>query len=166
MSTNFDGLALANRFKVVLDDGKIDLGYWSTAGGLDVSWELCQYRAGDTGNGRTYYPGFTKYSDIVLTRAACLDSQKVRAWLSDKSIKNSIAKSTGEIYLANSEGQMVMSWKLMAVMPLKWAVDKFDASASKVAIETLTLTHEGFLDDSATFDLTQYSPAGNGGLQG
>ncbi len=41
----------------------------------------------------------------------------------------------------------ISTWNLIAVMPLKWAVEKIDASTSVVALETLTLAHEGFLHD-------------------
>ncbi|WP_331730317.1 phage tail protein (plasmid) [Kitasatospora sp. NBC_00070] len=155
MPTTFDSLALANRFQVVLD-GEIDLGYWSTVSGLDVSWTLCEYRAGDAGNSRLFYPGATKYSDVQLTRAACADSQTVQRWLSSGSL--SLQKWSGTIYLGNTEAQSVMTWTLINVMPLKWAIEKFDANASKVAIETLTLVHEGFLADDRKFDPTVLKP--------
>jgi phage tail-like protein len=158
MSSNFDTLALANRFMVVLDT--IDLGYWASVSGLDVQWELCPYRAGDAGNQKIYFPGATKYSDIQLTRAACADSQKVQTWLSQRSCQKSVTKSSGTIYLGASDNTNLMQWQLVNVMPLKWSIDKFDASASKVAIETLTLAHEGFLADLSTYSLTGGPSAG------
>ncbi|WP_406191542.1 MULTISPECIES: phage tail protein [unclassified Streptomyces] len=148
---NLDQLALANRFKVVLEDNTVDLGYWSSASGLDVSWNLCEYRAGDSGNRRTYFPGSTKYSDIVLQRAACQDTMKVQDWLKNCSFANSRKRFTGTIELGDSENLKIASWDLVNVMPLKWAVEKFEASASKVAMETLTLVHEGFLSDETQF---------------
>ncbi|MEU9132735.1 phage tail protein [Kitasatospora sp. NPDC048540] len=155
--TTFDSLGLANRFQVKLDGAtNIDLGFWSTVGGLDVTWGLCEYRAGDSGNSRLYYPGSTKYSDIVLTRAACAQSQTVQDWLSQGSL--SLQKWSGTIYLGNTETQAIMTWTLINVMPLKWAIEKFDASASKVAIETLTLAHEGFLKDDTKFNSALLAP--------
>lgn len=152
----FDSLALANRFSVVLD-GDINLGYWSSVRGLDVTWNLCEYRAGDAANSRLFYPGSTKYSDIQLSRAACADSQTVQQWLTTCSI--STQKWSGTIYLANSEQQAVVSWNLYNVMPLSWKLETpLDASQSKVAIETLSLAHEGFLDDNRTFDSTLLTP--------
>lgn len=148
--SSFDTLALVNRFQVKMEND-IDLGFWSSVSGLDVTWGLAEYRAGDLGNSRMYFPGATKFTDIVLTRAACADTEKVRAWLSKQSIKASTKKSSGTIMLGSSENVAVMSWELKNVMPLKWAIEKFDASASKVAIETLTLAHEGFLDDETKF---------------
>jgi phage tail-like protein len=149
--TNFDTLAVANRFQVTIDDNTIDLGLWSSVSGLDVTWGLCEYRAGDAGNQRWFYPGSTKYSDIQLTRAACADTVTVQTWLSGLSKKSGTqaARTSGSIKLLSSDLTQgaVASWTLKNVMPLKWAIEKFDASQSKVALETLTLAHEGFLSD-------------------
>jgi phage tail-like protein len=149
--TNFDTLAVANRFQVTID-GTLDLGLWSSVSGLDVTWGLCEYRAGDAGNARWFYPGSTKYSDIQLTRAACADTMKVQQWLSTISISqngSTSSRSSGTINLLSADlsQQPVASWSLKNVMALKWAIEKFDASQSKVALETLTLAHEGFLND-------------------
>jgi phage tail-like protein len=43
-----------------------------------------------------------------------------------------------------------MSWELKGIVPTKWSITGFDASASKVATETLELAHHGFLDDETT----------------
>ncbi|MET7390778.1 phage tail protein [Streptomyces sp. NPDC005529] len=150
--SNLDQLALANRFKVVLEEDDIDLGYWSSVSGLDVSWGLCEYRSGDSGNQRAYFPGATKYSDVVLQRAACQDTVKVQNWLKQCSFTNSRKRFTGVIELGDSENKVIAGWTLVNVMPLKWAVEKFEASASKVAMETLTLVHEGFLGDDTKFE--------------
>lgn len=150
--TNFDTLAVANRFQVTIDDGTIDLGLWSSVSGLDVTWGLCEYRAGDAGNARWFYPGSTKYSDIQLTRAACADTMKVQQWLSGLSTAQNGSqkgRTSGTINLLSADlsQSAVANWTLKNVMPLKWAIEKFDASQSKVALETLTLAHEGFLND-------------------
>ncbi|MGW6262338.1 phage tail protein [Streptomyces sp. NPDC055085] len=152
----FDSLALTNRFSVVLD-GDINLGYWSSVRGLDVTWNLCEYRSGDAANSRLFYPGSTKYSDIQLSRAACADSQTVQAWLSSCSI--STQKWSGTIYLADSDQQAVISWNLYNLMPLSWKLETpLDASQSKVAIENLTLAHEGFLNDYKDMNQTLLTP--------
>lgn len=136
-------LGLANRFTVVVDGH--DLGSYAKCEGLDVAWEVADYRAGDNGNDHWYFPGVTKYSSIKLTRAACKDSEQVKSWLSETSNKHK--PGTGTITLFDSHSEKVMSWNLRAVMPTKWAITSFEAGASKVAQETLELEHMGFLDD-------------------
>jgi phage tail-like protein len=111
-----------------------------------VSWQQAEYRAGDAGNTRWYFPGNTEYQPIKLTRAASEDSQKVKKWLSETSF--TWKPYTGQVVLHDSAGTEVMSWTLQHVMPVRWQITSFDAMASQVAIETLELTHMGFLDDA------------------
>ena len=77
-------LALANRFTVKVDaPGEIDLGSWAKVDGLDVTFDVVEYRAGDAWNSRWYCPGATKYSTVKLSRAVTADTEKVKKWLSD-----------------------------------------------------------------------------------
>ncbi|MGE3619598.1 MAG: phage tail protein [Acidimicrobiia bacterium] len=140
-------LVLSNRFKVVLTgEDRVDLGSWSKVDGLEVSWDIVEYRAGDGGNAYWYYPGNTKYSTVKLTRGVCADTNKVRAFLSDSSFKHKKFTGSVEVYDAKAE-TAVATWELKNVLPSRWSITGFDASASKVATETLELIHLGFLDD-------------------
>ncbi|MFK0223814.1 phage tail protein [Streptomyces vinaceus] len=139
-------LALANRFQVVIDAGEYNLGSWSQVQGLDVQWKLCDYRAGDSGNSRWFFPGFTEYSPIKLTRAACEDSVKVQQWLSSNSFAQK-RNITGTIVLMDPANKPVISWEIHDPMPIKWSIASFEAGASKIALETLDLQHLGFLND-------------------
>jgi phage tail-like protein len=138
-------LGMANRFTVKIDNGEWDLGSWSQIEGLDVKWDIAEYRAGDSGNERWYFPGNTHYSMIRMTRAASTESAKVRDWL-DKTSFN-WAPQTAHIKLHDSSGTPIVPWELKKIMPVKWSISSFDASASRVATETLELNHMGFLAD-------------------
>lgn len=138
-------LALANRFAVKLDN-EYDLGSWAQVQGLDVQWKMAEYRAGDAGNDRWFFPGFTEYTPLKLTRAACKDSQKVKDWLNANSF-GSVTSHTGKITLMDPHNDEVMSWDLRRIIPVKWSIASFEAGQSKVALETLELQHLGFLDD-------------------
>jgi phage tail-like protein len=138
-------LGLANRFSVTIDFKKYDLGSWAQAEGLSVKWSVAEYRAGDAGNLRWYYPGNTEYTTIKLTRAASAESASVKKWLDDTSFN--WAPYTGEVVLHDSGNSPIMTWDLVHVMPVHWQITSFDAMASKVATETLELAHMGFLSD-------------------
>ena len=142
-------LAMANRFTVDISNGKYNLGSWSQVEGLDVKWDLAEYRAGDSGNERWYFPANTHYSVVHLTRAASAESLQVRAWLDSTSFKWEPQIAT--VWLHDSSAAKVMSWELKQVMPVRWAITGFDAGASKVATETLELNHRGFLADEMKF---------------
>ena len=40
-------IGLANRFTVKVTPGEHDLGSWTKAEGLDVTWDVADYRAGE-----------------------------------------------------------------------------------------------------------------------
>src|ERR1700710_3027158 len=78
-------VGLANRFKVTVDPGDHDLGSFQKAEGLDVTWDMPDYRAGDGGNARWFFPANTKYTAVKLIRAVSDASQLVRTWLDQNS---------------------------------------------------------------------------------
>lgn len=141
-------IALANRF-VVNMSGKetYNLGSWAKADGLDVSWDIAEYRAGDHGNDRFYFPGNTKYSNIKLTRAVSDETTKVRDWLNKNSWTFEVFVGSIQLFGPHPDKGPITEWELRDVMPVKWAITTFDAGASQVSLETLELMHKGFLDD-------------------
>jgi phage tail-like protein len=144
--TDTSSIGLANRF-VVSMSGKsdYDLGSWSKAEGLDVAWDIAEYRMGDGGNDRLYFPGNTKYTNVKLIRGVSEETQKVKDWLNKNSWEMDVFE--GSIQLFTTAAKKVTEWTLRDVMPAKWSITSFDAGASQVAMETLELVHRGFLDD-------------------
>lgn len=138
-------LGMANRFTVEISNGQYNLGSWAQVDGLDVKWDMAEYRAGDAGNDRWYFPANTHYSVVKLTRAASAESKAVRAWLDSTSFK--WEPQTATVSLHDSAGAKVVDWELKNVMPVRWSITGFDAGASRVATETLELNHRGFLAD-------------------
>lgn len=141
-------IGLANRFKVTVIPGDYDLGSWQKAEGLDVTWDMPEYRAGDAGNARWFFPANTKYQSVKLLRAACEDSASVRDWLNKNSFNFDKSRVSVTIKLYDSSGsKVVIEWELRNAQPKKWSVNSMDAGASQVMIETLEFDHEGFLED-------------------
>jgi phage tail-like protein len=142
-------IGLANRFAVeAVDQKKWDLGSWQKCEGLDVTWDMPDYRAGDAGNMRWFFPANTKYKAIKLLRAATADdSQKVRDWLNANAWTQSQSRGIIKITLFDSFAEVILEWELKNALPKSWSINAMDAGASQVAIETLEIDHEGFLDD-------------------
>lgn len=139
-------IGMAMRFAVTIDDGKYNLESWSKATGLEVSWDLVEYRAGDRRNDRWFFPGVTKYPTIKLERAATSEGTgKVKEWLNSNSFKHKV--QSGSIVLQDAHLDEVSKWDLRQVIPVKWSVTGFEATSTKVALETLELAHLGFLTD-------------------
>jgi phage tail-like protein len=141
-------VALTNRFVVTMSGkSEYDLGSWSKADGLDVTWDVAEYRAGDGGNDRYYFPGNTKYTNVKLLRAVSEETAKVRKWLDANSFKSELFVGLIKLFDSHSKAIDGAEWELRDVMPVKWSVAGFDAGASQVSIETLELAHRGFLKD-------------------
>lgn len=141
-------IGLANRF-VVSMSGKqeYDLGSWSKAEGLDVTWDVAEYRMGDGGNDRLYFPGNTKYTNVKLSRAVSDEFKLTKKWLDSTSWEWQAFEGFIQLFTSGGKPVPKAEWSLRDVMPAKWAINSFDAGASQVAIETLELVHRGFLDD-------------------
>ncbi|MEU7500968.1 hypothetical protein GTY41_07250 [Streptomyces sp. SID685] len=139
-----ENVAMAHRFTVSIDDSNYQLGHWSSASGLNVSWQKIEHRTGDKWNHPYLFPGFPEYQKIKLTRAACKDSVIVQRWLKETAMRNE--PMSGEIALAIPDGEAI-KWEIREFFPSGWSISDFDAAQGKVAIETLELVHSGFLDD-------------------
>jgi phage tail-like protein len=139
-------IGLANRFVVSMSGkSEYDLGSWAKAEGLDVAWDIAEYRMGDGGNDRLYFPGNTKYQNVKLIRGVSEETEKVKTWLTKNSWNMEVF--TGSITLYTTAAKKVTDWTLRDVLPAKWSISTFDAGASQVSLETLELVHRGFLDD-------------------
>jgi len=138
-------LGLAMRFSVVVD--AYSLGSWQKASGLDVAWDPVEYRSGDAPDYRWFVQGIAKYKNVTLARVVNKDDfTKVKNWLDSDDWSGT--GQGGTIELLDSQNNVVANWELRNVMPLHWSVDGFDATQSKMAIETLELAHMGFLKET------------------
>jgi phage tail-like protein len=145
--TDQSAIGLGNRFFVQASPGNWDLGSWSKVDGLDVTWEVPDYRMGDQWNQRLFAPANTKYTAVKMTRAAeKKDSKTVRDWLAKNSMQHDIGGWI-KIELRDSFNKPVIDWTLRNAVVKKWGLTTMDAGSSTVAIETLEIEHEGFLDD-------------------
>lgn len=153
---------LSHRFVVTADNCEFDLGSWSKATGLDVTWDLAEYRAGDAGNNSPRPPRHLRESfndgTITLSRAAGEETNSVQEWLAR--LASTGQSATVTILLIDALGQVVTTWELDDVMPRKWSISGFDAGASNAATETLVLAHEGFFVAPPRSECERVSPFG------
>jgi phage tail-like protein len=150
LTSMLDGIpiGMGHHFSVVIDNPAFDLGTWARASGLQVTWNLVEYRVGDQGNLSWIVPGTTKYSNIKLSRAACVESNIVQMWLAQTSINPS--PLSGAISLVAAGGLVpIVVWQMTEFFPIAWSITDFDADQGKPAIETLELAHGGFLFDAS-----------------
>ena len=142
--TAAQGSLLPHRFVVSANNCEVDLGSWSKATGLDVTFDLAEYRSRYHANSfrRRLRASFNN-GTVTLSRAASSESALVQDWLAQ--LAQSYDTATLHITLIDGTGEAVTSWELTGVLPLHWQISAFDASQTKVAIETLVLAHEGLV---------------------
>jgi len=131
-------------------DGITQAGF-SDCTGFGASTEPIEYREGDENpklDPKTprKLPGMTKYNDITL-KWGLTDSRELYQWYRDVSqgkdlTKNKLRRS-GSIVVMDLEGEEKVRWNFRNAWPSKWDGPEFTAKGNDVAIETLTLTHEG-----------------------
>jgi phage tail-like protein len=144
-----DILGLSNRFGVTIDG--TDLGKWGKCHGLAVDFKPEVKTQGGIYDTQVILPGQMSYNPITLERAvSATETAKVQGWLSQMVQKwvhaaNAGTGGTAVITLYSPTGVHVVSWTLRNVFPSKWEGPKMDAGTSGIALETLTLVHEGFL---------------------
>ncbi|MPZ48413.1 MAG: hypothetical protein GEU75_03715 [Dehalococcoidia bacterium] len=135
---------LANRLLVIAGSGssQTDLGSWAKVDGLGVSF-IVGKELGHPSNHRWYKPGNTKFQTVKLTRAASSESRLIGEWLAQ--MASSGEPTTITIVLVDGARNVVTRWQLYGVLPVKWSVS--GSGASRSVVETLELSHQGFLDN-------------------
>lgn len=129
-------------FAVTASDGQVDLGTWSKITGLDVTWDLAEYRAGDQASAdrRRIHP-YVARGTITLHREAGTDTLLVKEWLDG--LAQSGERPQGTIDLIDITGDVVARWTFVAGYPTKWQVSGPDGTGSKASLETLVIEYEG-----------------------
>lgn len=149
-------LGMAMRFEVVVDDH--DLGSWSSCKGLNVTFKHTKVNELGQHEYSAFIPSRAEYSTVVLQRALEKgDWDKTRTYLAKVSAADWMLDSVGlgggggggssaRITLHDAKLGEVASWTLANVLPTAWKGPALDAGGKQVALETLELCHEGFLD--------------------
>ena len=78
-------------------------------------------------------------------RSTSSDTEKVRKWFSETAFEYQPGHLT--IQLNDPMSSEVHTWEMRGAMAKRWSIDNLDASANKLATETLEIEHLGFLDD-------------------
>lgn len=150
-------LGLAMRFEVVVDDH--DLGSWSSCKGLNVTFKHSPVKELGQHEYTSFIPGRAEYSTVVLQRGLEKgDWNKTRTYLAKVSSADWLLESVGlggmgggggssaRITLHDAKLGEVATWTLANALPTAWKGPAMDSNGKQVAIETLELCHEGFLD--------------------
>jgi phage tail-like protein len=113
--------------------------------GLDAQFEAFEWQEGGDNGTVARLPGRLSYGNVQLSRSVDAESGKLAAWFSQQQRKP--ARRTAVIQLYDGNRAMVTSWKLEGAWPVRYSGPRLAAGpeGDAVAVETLELSHQGFV---------------------
>ena len=120
-----------------------DLGSFTSCEGLGCEVVLETREEGGNNAYVWQLPTRLKYPNIKLTRPLGPDTMKVARWFSELSA--GVKRATGTIQAMTVDGNVVASWSLTGVVPVRWTGPSLNLDSPKAATETIEIAHHGFL---------------------
>ena len=110
--------------------------------GLESTTEVIENREGGDNVTMQKIPGKTTYGDIVL-KWGMTDSTELWAWRK-QIIQGNVQRKNGSVVIYDfANSKEVARWNFVRGWPTKFEAGHFDAKGKEVAVETLTIAHEG-----------------------
>ncbi|WP_046755825.1 phage tail protein [Kordia jejudonensis] len=130
------------KFHFQVEWGGTKIGFQEVTG-LDKEFEILQYREGSSPEyNKISMPGMVKYTDIVLKRGVFRGDNEFYAWMQENKL-NVAERRDITISLLNEAHEPVVVWRVKNAWPMKIQSTDLKAEGNEVAIETLTVAHEG-----------------------
>jgi phage tail-like protein len=155
----YPSFGMSMRFSVEVKglENSRDLGLWQSCSQLEVDLNCEKFAQGGADLKNMWLPGNTEYSDVTLKRPMeGNSSDQVQEWLQKfvKGWENCKGAPYGNdpqtdsviITLLDYRLYTVMSWTLKNAHPIKWTGPELSADGKNIAIETLIIQHDGFLE--------------------
>jgi phage tail-like protein len=117
--------------------------YFQSVSGLDVSMDTEEYAEGGENRFKYKLPVKTKYSNLILKRGLST-STGLTDWCKDAMENFNFEPKSLTIDLLNEAHEPLMTWNIVNAFPVKLAIDAFNASESKIAIETVEFSYQYF----------------------
>lgn len=116
---------------------------FSEVSGLTVEKEKVEYRGGASPEfNKIAMPGMTKFSDITLKRGVVVGDNELYEWFNTAAL-NKAERRDLTISLLNESHVPTMTWKVKNAFALKVEGPTLKADGNEVAIESVTIAHEG-----------------------
>jgi phage tail-like protein len=124
----------------------IEVARFSECSALDFETETFDYKEGGLNSRVHRFPGRWKFNNLVLKKGIATDGKPLWDWVED-TVKNA---NTGQftthsvtVMLYDLKGETLRTWTYQDAYPIKWAATALSADQNAIAIETLTLAHQG-----------------------
>jgi phage tail-like protein len=122
--------------------GGTNIGFMEVSG-LAIEIDVIPYREGSSReSSERLMPGQKRYTPIVLKRGIVKNDDEFYKWINTAQF-NAIERRDVVISLLNESREPVVVWKIKNAFPSKLEYSPLYSRGSEVAIESLTLVHEG-----------------------
>lgn len=139
--------AISVRFHLSLDFKEI--GWWSSFEGLGMETSIETREEG----GNQFYvhqlPTRLKFSNIKLSRPINEDSGVVAKWFMDIATVQTVKHTAVIEAVGGPKDEVIASWSLQNVVPVRWTGPSFNVESPKVATESIELAFHGFQTPAA-----------------
>lgn len=134
-------------FRVTIGD-KGEIAFQEVSG-LDTEYDRIEYQAGNSAAFSTVkMPGLRKASDISLKKGMFKSDTALFDYFMDVKM-NTIKRETVTIQLLDEAHNPMFTWTLKNAFPMTITGTDLNAVDSEIAIEQLTLAHEGLTFEKA-----------------
>jgi phage tail-like protein len=136
---------LLTTFSFHVEFDGVDVGAYKEASGVESETEVIEYKEA-TKEGKMLIrkvPGAMKWSDITLKKRI---DNSTDLWEWRKEVEQGdidAARRNGSIVLYDSTHTEVARWNFEAGWPSKWKGADLNAGEDQIAVEEITITHEG-----------------------
>jgi phage tail-like protein len=134
-----------NRFRLTLA-GKESIGQFREVSGLDSEQEIVEQKEVDA-NGNPVIvkvPGNLKWSNVELKRGIDID-KSLWEWRHQVETEGpDAARVDCLLELIDYSGDTIAGYKLLSAWPSKYTGAAMNAGSNEVAVEAMTICHEGF----------------------
>lgn len=118
------------------------LGFMEVSG-LGVELDVLPHRVGSSAdNSATWVPGQKLYPPVVLRRGIVPGDNGFFEWINSAQF-HTVERRDITIELLNERHEPVVVWKLRNAFPSRLDYAPLQAQGSELAVESLTLVHEG-----------------------
>jgi phage tail-like protein len=134
-----------NHFRLTIG-GKESIGMFREISGLDSEQDIVEQKEVDAkGNPYTIkVPGNVKWSNVELKRGIDTD-QQLWQWRHQVEMEGpDVARTDCTLELIDYDGQPIVTYTLLQAWPSKYTGVAMNAGSNEVAVESVTLAHEGF----------------------
>ncbi|GGP17262.1 phage tail protein [Nonomuraea glycinis] len=119
-----------------------DLGTFDSCDGLGCEVEMEQRVEGGNNGHVWQLPTRVRFSNVRLSRPVTAASRDVTRWFAGS--VHGMRRRTATIEARTLQGELITSWGLRDVVPVRWTGPRFDSMTPEAAMETVELAHHGF----------------------